>query len=171
MTPVRRPTSSACAACSAARAASPCATSATSPSRNASQPCSSRVVAVREQPVGVAEPALRDRVVAAEHDRVVGQPRRGASRRARIAPAAIGPERPRPRVQARVALAQEPRRLRPALQRLGLLAVRERALEGRLGVVPGAAAERLEAGSEVGCARGVDRDGRSRRAARATDPG
>ena len=36
------------------------------------------VVAVREQPVGVAEPALRDRVVAAEHDRVVRQPRRGA---------------------------------------------------------------------------------------------
>ena len=40
------------------------------------------VVRVTEQPVGVAEPALRDGVVAAEHDGVVGEPapRRGRPR-------------------------------------------------------------------------------------------
>ena len=79
--------------------ASPCATSATSPSRNASHPCSSPSSASSEQPVGMAEPALRDGVVAPEHDRVVGEPCRGAGRRACIAAArdrrgTRGPARP-----------------------------------------------------------------------------
>ena len=113
------------------------------------------LVVVCEQPVGVSEPALRHRVVAPEHDRVVRQPRRGASGRARIAAAAIGPERARPCVQARVTVAQEPRRLRPALERLGHLPVRERALERRPGLVPFAAAERLEAGRQIASARNV----------------
>ena len=73
--------------------------------------------------------------------------------------AAIGAERARPRVQARVALAQEPRRLRPALQRLGLLAVRERALERRLGIVPGAPAERLETRRETAPVRAASTRG------------
>ena len=90
------------------------------------------VVRIAEQPVGVPEPALCDRVVAAEHDGVVGEPRGDASRRARIAAATIGAEGAGTGVEARVPLAQEARRLRPALQRLGLLAVRER----RLGLAP-----------------------------------
>ena len=83
------------------------------------------VVRVTEQPVGMAEPALRDGVVAAEHDGVVGEPGGGAGGRARIAAGPIGAERSRTGVQARVAVAEEARGLGPALQRLGLLAVRE----------------------------------------------
>ena len=131
------------------------------------------VVAVREQPVRVTEPALRDGVVAAEHDRVVRQPRRRARSRARIAAAAIGAERSRPCLQARVALAQEARGVRPALQRLGLLAVRQRALEVGLGVVPCAAGQRLVSRPEVPQRDVVELGAgdRAAPAARAPDPG
>src|SRR5215211_8704265 len=109
----------------------------------------------------MSEPALRDGVIASEHDRVVCQPCSDASSRACLAADTIGAERACPCVQAPVAVAQEPRRLRPPLQRLGLFTVRERALERRLGLVPCAAAERRETCREAALSRDVA-DPRSR---------
>ena len=53
------------------------------------------VVEAVEKAMGMAEPALCDRQVAAEHDRVVRQPRGGASGRRRIAARTVGAERSR----------------------------------------------------------------------------